>query len=551
MCGMGKRRAVCLLVCTLLMLFGAACRADGLVVCNRESDLRDPERLNMRAEPSAGGAIIGLYYTGAQVEDLGPVNDAFEHVRIGGVTGYMVRQYLMSEEEARRLYGEESGFGGCRAAEIDLTGLWRQEQPLLPEMDERAEPLASLRTGDAVRLIGIVGDWAYIGAGDLIGYVPLDALTDVGAAKVCVVAGAGEEGAITLYDLPNNSAAAILQVQSGASCFSLFGRGEGNWRRVRVGGVTGWIKYTQADALQSVGGAVRRGAVPYYPPVYLARAGASLSEMPGGAPSVPLAEGTPVEVLGRTQAFAYARTLEGGAGASGEGRFGYVALSLLGEEMRGPSGDVAQADDGDLPVLLYAAPDEDAERVGALCAGAQVYVADYTQTDYALLALGERRAYAQKAKLRILGGAGEQAGERIPQRARARETLPLLSAPSQGAQALRVVAAGARVYMLGVMGEWAYVCTGDAAQLAGAEGDRMGFVPLASLDAPASTTHLTAFVTRDKVNLRDRSGLSGEIISRARLGECLRVAEYGVDWCCVVTPDGKRGYIMTEFLEFG
>ena len=42
-----------------------------------------------------------------------------------------------------------------------------------------------------------------------------------------------------------------------------------------------------------------------------------------------------------------------------------------------------------------------------------------------------------------------------------------------------------------------------------------------------------------------RRGIGG-----ARLGERLRVADYGVDWTCVVTPDGKRGYMMTSYLEF-
>ena len=81
-------------------------------------------------------------------------------------------------------------------------------------------------------------------------------------------------------------------------------------------------------------------------------------------------------------------------------------------------------------------------------------------------------------------------------------------------------------------------------------GERVGFVPLASLNAPASTTHLTAHVTEDKINMRDRASKEGNIIGRARLGERLRVADYGVDWTCVVTPDGKRGYMMTSYLEF-
>ena len=54
----------------------------------------------------------------------------------------------------------------------------------------------------------------------------------------------------------------------------------------------------------------------------------------------------------------------------------------------------------------------------------------------------------------------------------------------------------------------------------------------------------------DKVNLRSIGDKTGNIIGHARLGERLRVTDYGNQWTCVVTPEGKRGYIMTEYLEF-
>ena len=103
--------------------------------------------------------------------------------------------------------------------------------------------------------------------------------------------------------------------------------------------------------------------------------------------------------------------------------------------------------------------------------------------------------------------------------------------------------------MLAVCGDWAYVKAGDSAAL-GETGERVGFVQLSGLNAPASTTHLTAHVTEDKINIRSEASREGSIIGRARLGERLRVADYGVDWTCVVTPDGKRGYMMTSYLEF-
>ena len=553
---MKRRLLTGLLILALLALTAAAGACESLFICNRESDLKNPERLNLRAEPSSNGAIIGLYYTGAEVENLGAENDAFVRVRIGGVTGYMVRQYLVTADEAAALYGEGSGFGDCRAAEIDLTGMWKNAQPMYEARDAQSAAIATLRTGDAVHLIGILDDWAYIAAHDggekRLGYVPLDTLTDVGENKVSVVAGARADGVITLYNLPNNSADAIMQLKNGASCFALFGRGEGNWRRVRVGGVTGWIKYTQAGDLASIGGRVQRSAVPYYPLLMQTKTDALLRSEPGGSGGafMTVGQGMAVEVLAERGEYAYVRTCEGGVGACDSGDFGYMALSDLTLSEPGESVGVAQMDDGDLPVLLFSAPAGDARRLGALCAGAQVCITDYTQTDYVRVVLGELTGYVRKAQIRVVGDSGVAASERIPQRARAKEALSLLAEPSQDAQAVVSVEAGERVYMLGTLEDWAYVRFGDGPGLETGAQERSGFVPLSSLEAPASTTHLTASVTTDKVNLRDRGDLGGEIIARARLNECLRVAEFGVDWSCVVTPEGKRGYIMTEYLAF-
>ena len=554
---MKKRLLIALLTFALLALTAATGACDSLFVCNQESDLTNPERLNLRAEPSSNGAIIGLYYTGAEVENLGAVNDAFARVRIGGVTGYMVRQYLVTEDEAVALYRADSSFGDCRAAEIDLTGMWQSKQPLLETTDLQSAALMSLQTGDKVSLIGIIDEWAYIAAQDdggvkRMGYVPLDTLTDVGEGKVSVVAGARADGIITLYNLPNNNAEAIMQLKNGTSCFALFGRGEGNWRRVRVGGVSGWIKYTQAGDLASIGGSVQRSAVPYYPLLMQTKGDVLLCSKPGdkNSPFMTVGQGMDIEVLAECGEYAYVRTCEGGVGAYASGDFGYMALSDLTLTQRSASVGIAQMDDGDLPVLLFAAPESGAKRLGALCAGAQVRIADYTQTDYVQVSLGTLTGYVRKAQIRVVGDSGVAASERIPQRARAKEALSLRAEPSQEAAELSSAQAGERVYMLGVLGDWAFVKTGEGPALADDAQEQSGFVPLAALEAPASTTHLTASVTTDKVNLRDRGNLSGEIIARARLNECLRVAEFGVDWSCVVTPEGKRGYIMTEYLAF-
>ena len=103
--------------------------------------------------------------------------------------------------------------------------------------------------------------------------------------------------------------------------------------------------------------------------------------------------------------------------------------------------------------------------------------------------------------------------------------------------------------MLAVLGEYAFVQADAKPGIESGE-PQMGFAALSKLNAPASTTHLTAYVTKDKINMRESGSKTAEIVGRARLGERLRVADYGQEWTGVVTPEGKRGYVMTQYLTF-
>lgn len=553
-----KKRACALLAALLLVTVAAACLGESLYVDNRETDKVYPERLNLRAEPSKNGAILGLYYTGAEVESLGAENEAYTKVKIGGMTGYMASEYLITMEEAVRRYGEDSGFGTCRAAEIDLTGTWQTQTPLLADTDVQAQAYGMLPSGTKAELVGVLDTWAYIAAdvdgARTLGYVPLDLLTDVGENKVCIVAGAKADSRTILYDAPNAKASEIMAIKNGTACFNLFGRKEGEWRRVRVGSVSGWIKYTQTGSLFSLGER-ERSVVPYYPLLMQAKTDALLFSEAGNraSPYMTLGQDMKVEVLAECEDYVYVRTLEGGAGAYDCGDFGYMSLSDLTLSQTTESVGVAQADDSDLPVLLLDAPDAEAKPLGALCSGAQVRILAYTQTDYVQVQLGDVSGYMEKDGVRILTQTDPDVSERIPQRATLLQAENLRAQPDDGADAGEAVDAGERVYMLGVLGDWAFVQASEKPGLdvGGEAADHTGFVPLASLNAPASTTHLMAFVTKDKVNLRSKaSGADGEIIGRARTGERLRVADYGAQWCLVVTPDGTRGYIMTTYLDF-
>ncbi|MBR4039350.1 MAG: hypothetical protein IKJ11_04530 [Clostridia bacterium] len=554
------KKAITIILALVMLLIMTGCAAgESLFVDNRETDKVFPERLNLRAEPAKAGGIIGLYYTGAEVENLGVQNEEYTKVRIGGMTGYMASEYLITREEAERRYGADSGFGRCRGAQVDLTGMWMAELPLLNDTDPQAEILGMLQSGAPVELVGVLDEWAYIAAQveevRTLGYVPLNCLTDVGDLKVCVIEGDKADSRIILYDAPNNKAKEIMSLKNGTVCFNLFGRKEGEWRRVRVGGVSGWIKYTQTSGLFALTDLHPRSAVPYYPLLMQTKSDILLySERDNPACAyMTLGRDMKVELLAECGDYAYVRTLEGGAGAYDCGDFGYVKISDLSLALVGESIGVALADNDDVPVVMLKEPQKDAEMIGALCPGAQVRIIEYTQTDYVQVALGTLRGYIPKDEIQILSGQDDNPSGRIPQRAALLADAVMKNNPSDRTRDGQVISEGEKVYMLGSFGEWAFVQHASSAGLDVSTDaqDRTGFIRKTELNAPAGATHLTAFVNTDKVNLRSRaSSMDGGIIGKARTGECLRVAEYGKDWSCVVTPKGTRGYIMTKYLDF-
>lgn len=553
------KKILCAFAALMILLSAAACgMSESLFVDNRETDKIYPERLNLRAQPSKNGAILGLYYTGTEVTVLAADSDGYTKVEVGGATGYMATEYLIPENEITARYGENSGFGNGRAAEVDLTGMWMTSVSLLEETDESSSKLASIESGTRVGLMGVLDTWAYIRVdadGETkLGYVPLDVLTDVDELKVSIISSGKTDKKTLLYDAPTNKAKPIMTLSNGTACFSLFGRKEGEWRRVRVGGVSGWIKYTQTGNLYALGTQMR-SVVPYYPLLMQTKSDTLLYRVKGDKTEryMTLGQGMYVELLAESDNYAYVRTSEGGAGAYNCGDFGYIPIADLSLAQTGQSIGVAQADDADLPVIVLNDPEKKDEVIGALCSGAEARITSYTQTDYIQIQLGTLVGYVPKNQIRVLTDAAESLSDRIPQRATVKAEEELRARPEDKAAVSESIAAGTRVYMLGKFGDWAYVRASDtpAFDVNDPSADHAGFIRLSSLSAPASTTHLTAFVTKDKVNLRSEpNSQSGDIIGKARTGARMRVTDYGNQWTGVVLEDGKRGYIMTEYLQF-
>ena len=546
-----KRLASALILAMLLL--GTVASGEVRIVDNHDQDKEVPQRLNLRGAASSTGETLASFYTGAEVDVIEAATEGYVKVKAGSLEGYMSEEFLVTAEDFAERYGSEAIRG--RAAEIDLIGLWTASEPMFSAPGEKSKVVAELPDGASVRALGLMGAWGYVQAtteqGEQKGFVRLLALAEPGEAKTAIVMGSEQAGGVVLRASPSAKSAEVMTVQNGTACILLFGR-SGSWIRVRIGRVSGWIQNEPGESLVFLEGAPRT-SVPFYPPLMQTAAESLLYEEAGSTQKayMTLGEGMKVEVLGLRGEYAYVRTLEGGLGAFESGDFGFVLSRDLSATASSGNVGVAQADDGDLPILLYNTPDRHGRVVGALNAGAQVRIQTYTQTDFVQLSLGEMMVYAQKKGIRLLTTGNEKPSDRIPQRALLGGEVTLYAEPASGAASVGTLSAGSRVYMLAKCGNWAFVNAGAAnLDVNDASADLLGFVQLDQINAPAGTTHLLAALSTDKVNMREGADRASPIIGKARLGERLRVADYGNVWTCVVKEDGTRGYIMTEYLTF-
>ena len=92
------KKLLCAWIALALLLSAACGLGESLFVDNRETDKIYPERLNLRAQPAKNGAILGLYYTGTEVNVLAVENVEYHKVYVGGLTGYMAWRYIIPKE---------------------------------------------------------------------------------------------------------------------------------------------------------------------------------------------------------------------------------------------------------------------------------------------------------------------------------------------------------------------------------------------------------------------------------------------------------------------
>ena len=150
--------AAALLIALLLASAGAL--AQTALVDNGS----DPSsRLNMRGEPSRESPSLGGFYSGTQVEIISDAGGGWSQVTIGGgqssVSGYMVSDYLATG----------SDMDGVIDATYDrevVSPYGTQSVVLRSKPSDSYDAVAMLTVGEAVRVIGVSGDFYYVRMSD-------------------------------------------------------------------------------------------------------------------------------------------------------------------------------------------------------------------------------------------------------------------------------------------------------------------------------------------------------------------------------------------------
>lgn len=86
------KRTLCALL-SLALLFAACAMAETLCVSSADPG----DRLNLRAAPRQSAVSLGKYYSGTPVTVLGPAQNGYVPVSIGGYEGYMDERYLSAQ----------------------------------------------------------------------------------------------------------------------------------------------------------------------------------------------------------------------------------------------------------------------------------------------------------------------------------------------------------------------------------------------------------------------------------------------------------------------
>lgn len=126
------------------------------------------ERLNLRKSPSGKSESLGKYYAGVKVTMLGEADNGFEKVMIGGVTGWMDRDFLATTQETYEAVC-------CNVSNRDGSGANLRTKP--SKLTGRVIQLCP--NGQSVQILGVTDSgWVHVQLADgATGYMQADLLS--------------------------------------------------------------------------------------------------------------------------------------------------------------------------------------------------------------------------------------------------------------------------------------------------------------------------------------------------------------------------------------
>ncbi len=143
----GKRKltAFCVSAAAALLYTCIPALADGqtgFAVCS--------DYLNIRAEASSEGEVIGKLYNNGACEVLEDVGDGWYHIRSGNVEGYAAAEYIATGDEASSI----ASSAGYTTAEV---GAWALN--VHADRDESSEVIGTVYENCSYEVVDSTGDW--------------------------------------------------------------------------------------------------------------------------------------------------------------------------------------------------------------------------------------------------------------------------------------------------------------------------------------------------------------------------------------------------------
>ena len=149
-------RAVMTLLVAALALCPCAALAQSALVDNGGSA---GSKLNMRSGPSRDSSSLGSFYSGTQVEIVADAGSGWSEVSIGSglgsVSGYMMSEYLATGSDM------DSVIDGTYDMRV-VSPYGTQSVVLRSRPSDSYDAVAMLEVGEAVRVIGVSGDFYYV-----------------------------------------------------------------------------------------------------------------------------------------------------------------------------------------------------------------------------------------------------------------------------------------------------------------------------------------------------------------------------------------------------